>query len=41
MKHKQIGVGSRIRLKEDVEMYNRTYTKGHEFNVVSQSQRRV
>lgn len=37
--HKQIKVGSRIRLKEDVEMFNYTYTKGHEFNVVSESRR--
>lgn len=39
IEHKQIKVGSRIRLKEDVEMFNCTYTKGHEFNVVSESYR--
>lgn len=30
----KIKVGSRIKLKEDVKMYDRTYSKGHEFNVV-------
>jgi hypothetical protein len=39
MEHQLIKIGSRIRLKEDVAMFNCTYTKGHEFNVVSQSQR--
>lgn len=39
IEHNQIKVGSRVKLLEDVEMFNCTYTKGHEFNVVSQSQR--
>jgi hypothetical protein len=39
IENKQIKVGSRVRLKEDVPMFNCTYTKGHEFNVVSSSYR--
>ena len=37
--HKQIKVGSRVRLTDDEEMINCTYTKGHEFNIISESER--
>ena len=39
IEHKQIKIGSRVRLLEDVEMFNHTYTKGHEFNVYGSSYR--
>ncbi len=39
IEHKQIKIGSRVRLLEDVEMFNCTYTKGHEFNVIGSSYR--
>ena len=39
VENKRIKVGSRIRLNDDVEMFNCTYTKGHEFNVVGNSYR--
>ena len=39
IKHKKIKIGSRVRLLKDVEMFNCTYTKGHEFNVISSSYR--
>lgn len=35
----QIKIGSRVRLLEDVEMFNCTYTKGHEFTVYGSSYR--
>lgn len=34
---KQIKVGSRVRLKEDVEKFNCTYAKGHGFKVYGSS----
>lgn len=34
-----IEVGSRVRLKEDYELYNAIYTKGHEFTVISEGER--
>ena len=36
---RHIKIGSRIRLKEDVDMVNVTYTKGHEFTVYNSSYR--
>jgi hypothetical protein len=33
VEHKQIKIGSRVRLLSDVKMFNCTYTKGHEFTV--------
>ena len=39
IEHKQIKIGSRVRLLEDVEMFNCTYTKGHEFTVYDGSYR--
>lgn len=33
IENEQIKIGSRVQLKEDVKMFNCTYTKGHEFNV--------
>lgn len=39
IEHKRIKIGSKIRLTEDIEMFNCTYTKGHEFNVVGETQR--
>jgi len=39
IKHKEIGIGVRVRLTEDVEMFNCTYTKGHEFNVIAEGER--
>lgn len=39
IEHKQIKIGSRVRLLEDVEMFTRTYTKGHEFTVYGGSYR--
>ena len=39
IKHKQIGINIRVRLTEDVEMPNCTYTKGHEFNVIGEGER--
>ena len=36
---KQIQIGSRIKLLEDIEMFNCTYTKGHEFTVYGSSYR--
>lgn len=32
-------IGSRVRLTEDLEMFNCTYTKGHEFTIYGQTQR--
>lgn len=34
IEHKRIEVGSRIKLSKNIEMFDCTYTKGHEFNVV-------
>ena len=34
-----IKIRSRVRLTEDLDMFDCKYTKGHEFNVVGQSQR--
>lgn len=39
IEHKQIKVGSRVKLKEPIEMFNCTYTKGHKFIVYGESQR--
>ena len=39
IEHKQIKIGSRVRLRKDIKMHNCTYTKGHEFNVVGSSYR--
>lgn len=39
IKHKQIGIGIRVRLTEDVEMHDCIYTKGHEFNVIGEGER--
>lgn len=39
IEHKQIKIGSRVRLLKDVEMHNYTYTKGHEFTVYDESER--
>lgn len=39
IERKQIEIGSRVRLLEDVEMFNCTYTKGHEFKVYGSSYR--
>lgn len=39
IERKQIKLGSRVRLTEDVDMHNVTYTKGHEFNVYAETQR--
>ena len=39
IEHKQITIGSRVRLIEDIEMIYHTYTKGHEFNVIGSSYR--
>jgi len=36
---KQIKIGSRVRVTEDIEMFNCTYTKGHEFKVYGSSYR--
>ncbi len=35
----QIKIGSRVRLTEDVEMFDLTYKKGHEFTVYGSSYR--
>lgn len=39
VEHNSIQMGGRVRLLEDIEMHNCTYTKGHEFNVVGSSYR--
>ena len=36
---KQMKVGSRVRLKEEVDMGYCVYTVGHEFNIVGESMR--
>lgn len=35
----RIKIGSKVRLLEDVEMFDRIYMKGHEFTVYGSSQR--
>jgi hypothetical protein len=35
----RIEIGSRVRLKEDIEMFDCVYTKGHEFTVYGSSER--
>lgn len=39
VENKRIKVDSRVRLNEEHKMFNCTYTKGHEFNVVGSSYR--
>lgn len=39
IEHQQIQIGSRVRITEDIEMFNCTYIKGHEFTVYGSSQR--
>lgn len=39
IENKQIKIGSRVRLLEDVKMFNSIYKKGHEFKVYSSSYR--
>lgn len=36
--NKIMKIGSRIRLKNDLVMYHKTYKKGHEFNIIDQSE---
>lgn len=36
---KQMAIGSRIRLKEELDMGYCTYSKGHEFNIIEDSER--
>lgn len=33
IEHKKWEIGARVRLLEDVEMHDCTYTKGHEFTI--------
>jgi len=39
VENERIRIGSRVRLNDDVEMHNFTYTKGHEFTVFGESYR--
>lgn len=39
IEHKQIKIGSRVRLTKDVSLFHRTFTKGHEFTVYGSSYR--
>jgi hypothetical protein len=39
IQHDSIKIGSRVALITDVEMFNCTYTKGHEFVVYGESYR--
>ena len=39
IENKQIQINSRVRLLEDIQMFNCTYTKGHEFTVCGSSYR--
>lgn len=39
IENKQIKIGSRVKLLEDIEMFTCTYTKGHEFTVYGESYR--
>jgi hypothetical protein len=36
---KEIKIGSKVKLTEDVEIFNRIYIKGHEFTVYGSSYR--
>ena len=36
IKHKRYERGARVRLLEDVEMYDITYLKGHEFTITGE-----
>lgn len=36
---RQITIGSRVRLLDDIKMFNTTYKKGHQFTVYNESYR--